>query len=105
MKHVDRAGDNFPEPGRYDPNTELKYQRSPIAFINPEGVQPSPFLTPGPGDYNPDYNLVHLASPVANIAPGSERPNQVSKDLMMSPGPGKYDPKDPNAPISYTIGY
>ncbi len=104
LKHIDREGDNFPEPGRYDPNGELKYHRSPLGIINPQGVQATPILTPGPGDYNPAYNLVHSSSPVANLAPGSERPENVSKDQKNYPGPGSYDAKDPNAPISYTIG-
>lgn len=104
LKHVEREGDNFPEAGRYDPNGELKYHRSPLGFITPQGVQPTPIVTPGPADYNPDYNLVHMSSPVANLAPGSERPDQVSRDQKAYPGPGSYDAKDPNAPISYTIG-
>ena len=42
ITHPVKEGDNFPSPGAYDTNTDLKYHRTPLGCINPEGMPHAP---------------------------------------------------------------
>jgi hypothetical protein len=59
-------------------------------------------LTPGPADYHPGDHLLHPRTPAADFAHTSKRGDHHPNEY---PAPGSYDPRDPNAPISYTFGH
>jgi hypothetical protein len=91
-----------PGPGSYTVKSKLG-EENPKYSIGEKHEGKNSNLNPGPGKYNPNDSYLRQSSPARTI-PKGQRGGSISKDQLLSPGPGAYDGRNNRyVNLSYTI--